>query len=175
MGLDIYVRKIIKEQKREDDYFQIDDEENNIPFPEWTKPFENEIVEKRFDWEKYKEESGIDINDDYPCYRYEKLTVLYPIKVGENEYINIDLDKVPICEVKIKSLFYEEVGYQRKGLNSNFYKDYEDGKIGKFVWTKEELERYKKDYCDNELSKNNFQENIIDNFTEGEDCVTFSW
>ena len=104
--------------------------------------------------------------------------------------IKIDLKKVPTYEKKIKVLYYDEVGYQRKGLNAKFYDDYENGKIGYFVWTKAELERYKQEYCDEPheyiypngtksgdmvYPKENFQRNIINNFTEGEDCVIFDW
>lgn len=65
-----------------------------------------------------------------------------------------------------------------------------DNKIGYFVWTKQELERYKKEYCDEPYEyiypngeksgdiineKEMFQHNIIDKFIEGECCVCFSW
>ena len=104
--------------------------------------------------------------------------------------IKIDLEKVPLKEKSIKVLPIEEVGYQRKGLNGKFYDDYEAGKIGYFVWTKAELERYKEEYCDEPYEyvypngeksgdmiypKLDFQRHIIDHFTEGEDCVTFDW
>ena len=62
-----------------------------------------------------------------------------------------------------------ELLFNEKGIDWN---DYEDGKIGYYVWTKEELERYKKEYA---VEPYEFQRNIIDNFTEGEDVVTFDW
>ena len=62
-----------------------------------------------------------------------------------------------------------------KGCNGNFYADYDADKIGYFVWSKSELERYKEDYCDTEETKEYFQHNIIDKFEEGKDCVTFDW
>ena len=104
--------------------------------------------------------------------------------------IEINLDKVPVYDKEISVIFYEEIGYQYKGLNSKFYEDYENGKIGYFVWDKKELQRYKKEYCDKvheyvfpndkksgEIAhpKFDFQRNIIDNFKEKECCVTFDW
>ena len=75
----------------------------------------------------------------------------------------------------MKVLYTEEVGYQRKGLNGKFYDDYEEGKIGYYVWDKKELERYKQDYCDSDEAKDNFQHNIIDKFVDGEYVARFSW
>ena len=217
MGLDISVNRICKKKdSKNDNYFRLIDNDGNYKneFPSWTKEFETSITESWYDWQKFEKESGIDLNNcEWLGETYDKngsfLSVCQKgIKMPEwnngegwkdfDEYleardkliINIDLDKVPIYEKEIKVLYYEEVGYQRKGLNKLFYDDYENGKIGYFVWSKEELEKYKKDYCDEpyeykypngEMSgklvypKDNFQRNIIDKFEEGKDCVTFSW
>lgn len=221
MGLDITVCKIVKEKKK--DYFRLIDDDGNYKnnFPAWTKKFEDEVVEDWYDWDKYKKETGIDINEcqwEGESYGKEgsfmdlwpKSAGEYPkvedFKIGKDEngdiydwdkydatiaehLIKIDLDKVPLYKKKIKVLYYEEVGYQRKGLNSKFYKDYDEGKIGYFVWTKAELLRYKRDYCSNKYEyiypsgkrsgeyvyeKRSFQRNIIDNFGK-HCCVTFDW
>ena len=216
MGLDICVRKIIKIPKDKYDYFRLIDDDGNYDrrgFPEWTKPFENEITENWYNWKKYKEETGIDIeecdwhgesygpegsfmtvsakNAEVPEWDEKKYKSWEEYEDARNKVlIRIDLKKVPTYEKTIKVLYFEEVGYQRKGLNTNFYKDYKDGKIGYFVWSKAELEHYKQDYCDEPYEyiypngeksgnmvypKDNFQKNIIDNFTEGKDCVIFNW
>lgn len=202
MGLDIMVRKIVRKKgtektkaKKEGHYFRLIDEdsgkyENN--FPEWTKPFIDEVTESWYDWEKYKEETGIDVlkmtwyGESYGpdgCFMILK-------NPEDNKEFTIDLEKVPNKKVKIKVIFYEEVGYQRKGLNSKFYGDYEEGKIGYYVWDLKELKRYKKDYCDRQhrhiypngtksdyidTPKKNFQYNIIDKFVQDECVVCFSW
>ena len=88
--------------------------------------------------------------------------------------IKIDLDKVPIYSKSIKVLYWEEVGYQRKGFNNKFYSDYRAGKLGYFVWSKKELERYKQDYCIDE-EKEYFQKYVIDKFIDGKTCCIFSW
>lgn len=217
MGLDISVYKIVKNPKNEDSYyFRLIDDDGNYNrrnFPEWTKEFEQEVTEDWFDWEKFKEETGIDINNcDWHGESYgpegsfmkvspkgvelpkwdESIYKDYDeFKAEEDKImIRIDLDKVPTYKKTIKVLYHEEVGYQRKGLNDKFYDDYQDGKIGYFVWSLAELQRYKDEYCDEpyeyqyhngEMSgkivkpKENFQHNIIDHFTEGEDVVTFDW
>ena len=173
MGLDISVYKITKEKTN--NYFRLIDDNLNYDndFPEWTKDYENEIVESFYDWDKYKEITGIDINnydigmisggkDGYfKCYK----------KYNHNNEIIIKFADVPEKKVNIKVLYRNEVGYQRKGLNNQFYSDYCDGKIGYYVWDKAELKRYKTDYADN---AEKFQKNIIDNFDET--CVcTFDW
>ena len=217
MGLDIYVNKIVKEVR--DDYFKLIDEDGNYRnrFPAWTKKFENEVTEEWYDWKKFKEETGIDVYDcqwisesygpdgafmEVWPNEFGEEPQIEDFKTGEDEYdftaweaarnahiIKIDLDKVPMYEKKVKVLYYEEVGYQRKGLNSKFYSDYRAGEIGYFVWKKAELIRYKRDYCDNKKEyiypngessgsylypKRDFQRNIIDNFGK-HCCATFSW
>ena len=216
MGLDICVRKITKEPNNREDYFRLIDDNGDYDrsgFPKWTLPFENERVEIWYDWQKFKEQTGIDI-DKCNCHGISytengSFMEVSPIdkEVPEwddkkykdwNEYesergkvvIKIDLDKVPKYEKTIKVLYFEEIGCQRKGLNVKFYADYRAGKIGYFVWTKAELEKYKEEYCDEPYDceypngeksgqiiypKSNFQKNIIDTFTEGEDCVIFDW
>lgn len=201
MGLDIMVRKIVHKKgtektkaKDNGNYFRLIDDsgkyENN--FPEWTKPFIDEITEKWYDWDKYKEETGIDVfKMTWCCESYGEDGCFMTLKNPEDkkEFI-IDLEKIPTKKVKTKVIFYEEVGYQRKGLNSQFYDDYNNGKIGYFVWDLKELKRYKKDYCDRqhryiypngeksdfiETPKKDFQQNIIDKFVQNECVVCFSW
>ena len=220
MGLDITVYRILKEKPEKNDedfgpdYFRCIDDDGNYEnnFPEWTKQYEHTVTEKWYDWDKYKEETGIDINQmDWHGESYGEdgcfMTVApkdkeWPEWDSENESydgykkrleevaIKIDLEKVPLKEKEVKVIYKEEVGYQRKGLNSKFYQDYRDGKIGYFVWDLKELKRYKKDYCDapyfyeyangekakeKTYPKQNFQNNIINHFIDGECCVTFSW
>ena len=207
MGLDISVYKIKKSKtgkvNKDDEFFRLTDDNAEYcnPHPAWTKEFEVDYEQSYYDWDKFKEETGIDVNeykwagscyDERGCFLY-----LNPKNMDENDQdyeglgkIKIDLEKVPEKKKNIKVLLRNEVGYQRKGLNGKFYEDYEAGKIGYFVWTKAELERYKDEYCDEPYEyiypngkksgdmvypKENFQKNIINKFTEGEDCVTFDW
>lgn len=198
MGLDITVYKLTKTAKKNDYYFRLVDDDGNYDnheFPEWAKKFEKTKTESWYDWEKFKNDTGINTEEyefymehasekgyfltlkqkgvELPVWNSEKYKSWDEYEAEENKMLlEIDLDKVPTYKKKIKVIYHKEVGYQRKGLNSNFYDDYQNGKIGYFVWTKAELERYKTEYCDN---PEDFQHNIIDNFVEGEDCVTFDW
>ena len=216
MGLDITVYKIVRKKDAVDkyDYFSLVDDNGNYEnkFPEWTKKFECTRTENWYDYDKFKELTGIDINN-LECIMQEyngknsymevidkefaKTEPKY-VRDGDNtEWENwmderdkkafkIYFKDIPTYKKKIKILYKNEVGYQRKGLNSKFYEDYDAGKIGYYVWDKKELERYMNDYCDDDhpseydrhyicTPKVDFKENIIDNFTEGECCVTFDW
>lgn len=202
MGLDITVHRLLSEPKDKNNYFRLTDENGNYKesrFPEWTKPLEREVTEDWYDWDLYKEKTGIDIDTleiGMISYGEKSIMTAYPkdmklferssenydqyrAELKKNEIV-IDLSTVPLKKVTVKVVYYEEVGYQRKGLNPNFYSDYENDKIGYFVWSKEELERYKREYCDEQSDyydhpKEAFQKNIIDKFQEGTDCVTFDW
>lgn len=198
MGLDIYVQRIVKTPTDKDYYIRLIDDEGNYEnkFPSWTKEFEQSITEHWYDWDKYKTQTGIYLNQyDWGGEEYSdrgNFMQIYP--KGEEQTnkntIEIDLDKVPTYDKTIKVLYYDEVGYQRKGLNDKFYEDYRNGKIGYYVWSKAELERYKQDYCNKPYEytypngeksgnmcypKEDFQKNILNKFIEGEDVVAFSW
>lgn len=212
MGLDITVYKIVpKNTKGRDnfEYFSLIDDDGNYKnnFPEWTKKFERTKTESWYDWEKYKEDTGIDVKgcrwlgesygeDGCLMKLWDSKFGEYPdienFKIGEDKdgpifdwetydrlkeehTITVDLEKVPTYKKKIKILWREEVGYQRKGFNKQFYDDYEEGKIGYYVWNKSDLERYKEDYCIDEEIKEHFQKYVIDPFIDGQCCVTFSW
>lgn len=87
-------------------------------------------------------------------------------------------ESIPTCTKRNTVVYWVEEGYQRKGLNAKFYQDYRDGKIGYFVYTLDELKRYKDEYCITEEDfdyKEHFQKQIIDKFKEGECVVSFDW
>lgn len=176
MGLDISVNRITKDVREHYFTYKSHKSDNSDCYPNWSKEFLSKKEELFYDWNKYKEETGIDIDKLEWCgTKYGKSGCFMFVKNPETEEkIEIDLEKVPIYPHVDDVLYYDEVGYQRKGLNSKFYEDYKSGKIGYFVWTLAELQRYKEDYCDDD-TKENFQRNIIDNFIEGKDCVTFDW
>lgn len=212
MGLDITVYKIVSKNtkgKNNFDYFSLIDDDGNYlnNFPEWTKKLERKKTETWYDWDKYKEDTGIDVRacrwlgesyGEEGCVmklwdsNFGEYPEIENFKIGEDENgpkfdwetyyrlkeehtITIDLKKVPTYKKQIKILWKEEVGYQRKGFNKQFYDDYKDGKIGYFVWNKADLERYKEDYCVDDEIKEHFQKYVIDPFIDGQCCATFSW
>ncbi|MFI4963681.1 MAG: hypothetical protein ACHP6H_07500 [Legionellales bacterium] len=73
-----------------------------------------------------------------------------------------------------KILYYNEVGYQRKGMRPEFYEDFEnckdhferDAVIKAFAY----IDPGRPDWV-----RSNFQKNFIDNFIEGESIFCVSW
>ena len=188
MGVDIIVCRLKKVDKIDifnDNYVELLDEEtleyDNKGLAEWTKEYETDLEMDCFNWKKYKEETGIDVHEY--IWKREELNdndehIAFLAKNDNDkpeDYIKIELDKVPQYKKTIKAICYDQVGYQRNGLNDLFYDDIESGKLKYFVCTKEELLRYKDLYCNTDYTKTNFQENIIDKFEEGKDAVAFSW
>lgn len=215
MGLDIMVYRIRKTapKNKEKEYFRLIDDDGNYKneFPEWTKGFEKTKTETWFDWEKYKEKTGIDVNklivweeylggleNGYIKFYPEELAKEEPQTGATDEEVEKWLDKVeanfvtvmykdiPTKKVKIKILYREEIGYQRKGLNDKFYEEHKDAYGDYIAWTKKELEHVLEVGCDEDhqseydrhyicTPKADFKENIIDPFVEGECCVWFNW
>lgn len=180
MGLDITVHRIKKYDKEDDNYFRLD--RNREEYPLWVYDFESERESQYYDWKLWEKMNNIDISKMYHlCTEYsDKGNFLYLGKSPDDKYwegdcLKIDLDTVPIYTKIDKVLGYDEIGYQRKGLNGKFYEDYKNGINKYFVFDKYTLERYKRDYCDTEDDKERFQENIIDVFEEGKDIVSFDW
>jgi hypothetical protein len=77
----------------------------------------------------------------------------------------------------IKVLFYSKKGHQRKGMNSKFYKDFVNGKL--YFDKNSVVKAYS--YFDTTLGdskaelQQQFKENFIDNFIEGESIFFCSW
>lgn len=183
MGLDISVWRITKNPEGknvlgERDYFQLTDghgqyEPDAALLPRWTKSMESIIDLTMYNWDKYRELTGLDVENMYMCtwaFDEEKDSEYMVVEDDAGEKHTIWLKDVPLTTVPTKVLYRTEIGYQRKGLNAKFYQDYTDDKY--YVCTLAELERYKKEYAED---PDEFQENIIDPFVEGQCIVTFSW
>ena len=198
MGLDITVERFTKKPKDKDYCYKLWEMNNmgaieltNHDFPEWVIALKSEKTFVINDWAKYKEDTGHDVLNDY------RMRMMGPIgnndegdddednaKYGyvlvtdkedvEPKELTIFCDDIPHKEMKLPVVYYNERGYQRKGLNSQFYQDYRDGKIGYFVWSKAELERYLKDYVEDDM-KDYFKKNIVDVFEDGKDVCSFNW
>jgi hypothetical protein len=197
MGLDINCRRLSK-TPTENVFYLFDCNYNytDCGLPKWIKEFEQDFPYDVDDLNEVKNKLGIDcdkyeitgslysidkklIEYGYPQYystdrRNMKLYAVYEPKQGEiGDRKVVDVNDIPQKTITVKGIYFEEVGYQRKGLNLKFYKDYENGIIGQFVTTLSELERYKKEYCTTQEDKDKFQRNIIDKFVEGETIVDF--
>lgn len=92
-----------------------------------------------------------------------------------NQRYEIRCADVWIFDEQVSVVYYgETMGYQRKGMNSQFYKDCGEGKLNYFVLNKATLEMYRDTYVE-DVMKEHFQKNIIDPFVEGETVAIFSW
>lgn len=180
MGLDIMVWKLKKYDKENDDCNYILSRET---FPAWCKELETNITNTKYDWKKYILEKEID-----PCKvrsSSSKTTEegrIITINFIDGTEHKINLNEVPTKVVLQKVIGIEKVGYQRKGLNDKFYDDSLNGKIGYYIWSLDELNRYKDEYCDERDEygigynpKEEFQKNIIDKFVEGQCVVVFDF
>ena len=175
MGLDIMVRRITDRRKNSDGCMDVQDEVYG-KMPEWALAKARRQTQTWYDYDRYKAETGIDIEEWQTCIEIgPHASIAHVRKPGQEEEIRINMDQVPTKKVARKVVYYKECGYQRKGLNHRFYEDSDSGKIGYLVWTLKELRRFKRDYCSTRADKADFQHNIIDNFVPGECCVAFDW
>lgn len=146
-------------------------------FPAWVKRFYTPYKDELYDWEKYKEQTGINV-PSLECVALYGNSDMKPVADfidKENNKVTIELDNVPLYYKDITILCYNQLAYQEIEFNDKFLEYYETVKkieSGFYVWTKKELEQYKNEYCVLD-EKDRFQKYIIDKFTEGEDCVCF--
>lgn len=186
MGLDISVKRLDKTGNKR---LILQD---MAELPEWTKEFKSEQQYISYDWDAFKDETGINVYDfDFIMKEANKdghHSEL--INKTSGEIITIDMDSVPTKEMPIQTIPIREIAFQRKGLNRQFYKDHESNNGQYLVWTKKELEQFLDMYCDEPYEyiypngensgitideKTDFKKNIIDKFTEGKDVVVFDW
>lgn len=105
--------------------------------------------------------------DDDACYIFKYLPTGQRYEIRCSEVLTFDK--------KENVVYYDEtLGYQRKGMKPQFYKDCDEDKITYFVLNKVTLEIYRDTYVVDDM-KEYFQKNIIDTFIEGETVATFSW
>jgi len=113
MGLDIYVKKVIplgnKSIENIDSYFSLND------YPK-LKIFEKMSFNKKIESYDLPKNSTVlsSIHD-----RYGNISI--KIQKGNNKISTINNPTTILKEVKV--ILTEEVGYQRKGANSQFYED----------------------------------------------------
>jgi len=76
-----------------------------------------------------------------------------------------------------KVIYFQQEGYQRKGMNSKFYSDFENDKLYFDLESLRKAYNYLEADRINSLKElqQNFQENFIDNFIEGKSIFQVSW
>jgi hypothetical protein len=77
----------------------------------------------------------------------------------------------------INGIYFKDIGYQRKGMDSQFYLDFVNGKLYFEIEDVRKAYLYLKADHINNLSdlKENFKKTFIDNFVEGESIFCASW
>lgn len=196
MGLDICVRKIKHKadiskdlQYYADDYSYISLYDTNNDgsiitpnfrnIPKWALKMAETKSEKFPDWDKLKSINGFDINEyDFLLMSSNdnnEYIAEFENKKSKKKYYCL-VDSIPPKYVDVKVIYYEkyDIGYMRRGMNKNFYKDAESGIVKDYVWEKDELYKILDKYVEND-SKELFTKNIINTFKDGETVAIFSW
>ena len=183
MGLDISLRRLYDTAQNEEDtnYLILDEKDKDLFSKSKMMDKVFPLMVEYFDLENYLTKVAV------PGSRMEdwhwRMTfwpeefddicwVFHYIPTG-NDY-EVRGANVGIYKKQEPVVYYETIGYQRKGMNRRFYKDFESGKLNYFVLDKVTLEMYRDTYVEDDM-KEHFQENIINSFVEGETVVTFSW
>lgn len=180
MGLDITVHRFIKV---EDQSIDVKTPVLHVTkhFPEWTKEFQVVRYVDKLDFDKYKEETGVDLLKITPSkYYIDKDRHSHCVYNVGQEPVDIDMHYFPRKPVAETVIYYTEVGYQRRGVNKRFYDDCRLGIVKSMIWTKAELEDFMEKYCDDTpyydcsvTNRENFKTEILDKFEEGKSVVSF--
>lgn len=185
MGLSVEVVKFNKPNcvdMDSDYYFRLTDDNGNyddLGFKDWALKKKTEITEQWLDFEKYKEDTGIDIENDY-----EVDSIHYGddgyfselIKKSDGSRLKINIDTFPIIEKNISVVCYDTISSISRPFTDDFYDDFDAGKTKRFLWTKEEVMDYFNKYCIKEkFDIDLFTQKIINKFKEGKTAVYISW
>ena len=187
MALVVYVYKLKKATKKmmeDENFIRMYDEKNDcydgLGFPFWARALETDYVQEFYDWDEYKERTGIDVK---ACefigesYGEDGWTMTVKSKNGQN--ITIDMNEVNTIKKPIRVIGYQQMSQQSGLFKENLYDDLENGNIGRYMWRTESLCYFMEKYCqddDGEYSfKDKFKKEIIDKFDDGRMCVYISW
>jgi len=74
-------------------------------------------------------------------------------------------------------LYITEIGYQRKGMNKRFYEEFENDQLYFSISDVRKAKAYIEGMSESDTNNllKSFQQNFIDNFTEGESIFIVSW
>lgn len=183
MGLDIRLRRLYgTAQTGEDADYLILDERDKELFSKaklMDKVFPR--MEEYFDIEGYLTKVAVPGSrmDDWRWRmtfwpeEFDDICWVFRYVPTDNDY-EVRGANVGIYKEQEQVVYCENIGYQRKGMKLQFFKDFNAGKLNYLVLDKATLEMYRDTYVNDDM-KEHFQENIIDPFVEGEMVVTFSW
>lgn len=148
----------------------------------WSKSY-NTTLNELFESDLYKEFKSkyLDLLIKYNWQESYKMFLEGPNEYSYNlvsawEFVTEKIEVIfidpPIIEKEDRVIFYEEIGYQRKGQNKQFMDD--DIWSGPCILKKEVLlDHWTKYFSFDEFCRNEFKTNIIDKFIEGETFVIY--
>lgn len=175
MGLDICVFKPVKLKKLDpENDNRIVLEPSMDQHDELREAFKDFIVEQ--DLEFYDEDEAL-VREGLNPQEHElvgmnfgKTTVFTFTPIGEEKIIEIS--DIPLIKRRVAVIYHEEVGYQRKGANPEFYSDgmWDSPPVLKL---KDLEEHYRKYFSESDGFGHDFKKNIIDKFVEGETYVEY--
>jgi hypothetical protein len=203
MGLDIYKYEIINPSGKQKDYlerqnyFILKKTETNKNMISFFKNFKKFVVKKEgdyIDWKKSFENIGLNYSDyelrctSHKGYEFVKKGSSYVLNIFDDEdlnnqndpadYVLFNDEMLSVFKETVKTIYTEQIGYQRKGMKKEFYSDYlsgcwyvaesnisEDNGVY-FAYNKTLLDKAKK-FAENETSIKNWT--LKDN-----ECVYFS-
>lgn len=203
MGLDVMVFKAISTNNKFETIEEVEkfEKENSCVFHDSINApaiigskFEVEVPKEEFDWEKAFKDRGLNVIN-FIWYEYEQdIFKFIPAKIyhemvdndshyelAEKDFVVFKGSEVPKHLVRVKGFFYknEELGYQRKGANAQFYNDGKWGGNTVVVDKKTLIDDWNKYFSDEDDAyygkdaRQHFKENIIDHFVEGETVVCY--
>lgn len=99
----------------------------------------------------------------------------YPDYIHKHKHLIVEKDDKDFGKLRV--IYFKDVGYQRKGMNKGFYKDFENGKPYFDIETvKKAYHHLHADHINTlESLKQNFQKSFIDSFVEGTSIFYASW
>ncbi|RFP64294.1 hypothetical protein D0N36_14635 [Hymenobacter lapidiphilus] len=125
---------------------------------------------------------GLDIYHVVPCPKTTEVLDYFTVaELGDSpgfvEKHHALLAAVDEEEANTKGIYFQDKGYQRKGMNSAFYQDFQNDKLYFDLASVKKAYAYlKADHISTlEQLQQNFRQNFIDNFVEGESLFFASW
>lgn len=177
------LKKASEKMKEEECFIRMYDEKNDcydgLGFPFWARGLETDYEQEFYDWDEYKERTGIDVRkSEFIGESSDGKEWLMQIMTDGKE-ISIDMNDVKTIKKPIRIIGYQQISAQSGLFNEKLYDDLEDGSIGRYMWREEKLKEFMEKYCqedDGDYSfKEKFKKEIIGKFDEGRMCVYISW
>lgn len=125
---------------------------------------------------------GLDLSHVIPCPKTAKVLDYFTVAELSSSPGFIEKHHALIAEIaeeesNTRGIYFKEKGYQRKGMSSRFYKDFQNDRPYFDLQSVQKAYEYlEADHISGlEVLQQNFQQNFIENFVEGESVFFASW